>query len=79
MYFANEDVKEKFLEASKCGLGKINSYNENGKLFTYTTNEGQDTYYFYEFPLAKENDLSPSSPTFGVHYKCKISKRRSYS
>lgn len=30
VYFANEDVKEKFLEASKCGLGKINSYNENG-------------------------------------------------
>ena len=60
VYFANEDVKEKFLEASKCGLGKTNSYNENGKLFTYTTDEGQDTYYFYEFPLAKENDFSPS-------------------
>ncbi len=59
VYFVNENVKEKFLEASKCGLGKIDSYNENGKLFAYT-DEGRDTYYFYEFPLAKENNFSPS-------------------
>ena len=60
VYFANENVKEKFLRASKYGLGKTNNYNENGKLFAYTTDDGQDTYYFYEFPLAKENDFSPS-------------------
>ena len=60
VYFADENVKEKFLEASKCRLGKTDSYNEKGRLFTYTTEDGKDTYYFYEFPLAQENDFSPS-------------------
>ena len=54
VYFANEDVKGKFLEASKCRLGKINSYNENGKLFTYTTDEGQELTIFMNSLLLKK-------------------------
>ena len=60
VYFANEVVKEKFLEASRYGLGKTGCFNENGKLFVYYTFDGQFEYHFYEFPLSKENDFSPS-------------------
>ena len=58
LHFANENVKESFLDAARACIDNMYSVNEYGKLFEFVKGEQNDTYGLYELPLKEEASIS---------------------